>query len=115
MAKLDSVIKRSKTSTLQIDKLCNIKTYLSTKEKFEFLEKYNKLLKEHQDDYKGMESFVGFVFFYLLLVKTYTDIEIEMTYECFDQLQENGIINKVVEVIQEDCSLLLKFVRLSEN
>ena len=89
MAKLDNVIVKTKTSAMSIDKLCQIKRYLPIKDKMLFLKEYNDLMLAHQKDYDGMEAFVGFVFFNLLVIKWYTNIELALTYDEFDSLQEN--------------------------
>jgi hypothetical protein len=107
---LDNIVKMSKTSKMPIDKICRIKTYLPIKEKFKFIEEYNILVKEHINDFGEFKNLVTFVFFYLLIVKYYTNIEIELDYEDFDQLQENGIINKITEVINDDYTLLLQLI-----
>ena len=54
---------------------------------------------------------MAFVFFNLMVVKKYTDIELELTYDEFDILQENGLISKIVEIVGEDYSLLLKLIQ----
>ena len=98
-----------------IENACSIKKYLKTTKKFEFVDEYKKLLIEHNDDYEGMMDFIGFVFFHILLVKYYTNINIEFTYECFDSLMENGIIDMIINYIANDYSLLLKFCNLKLN
>lgn len=115
MANLNNIAKRVKESTMSIDKLCNVKKYLPIKEKFEFAKEYEKLVESHINDYLGYESFVAFVFFNLMVVKKYTNIDIECTYEEFDILQENGLINKIVEVIGDDYSLLLKLIQTNTD
>lgn len=115
MAKLETIIARSRTSSMSIDKLCKIRTYLPTQEKFKFLEEYYQILERELKLYSNYHSFVAFIFFNLMVVKKYTDIEIEMTYESFDLLQEAGIINKIIEVVQEDYTLLLRMVQMGDE
>lgn len=115
MAKrLNDIIGTISKTTLPIDRFCNIKTYISVKEKFEFIEEYKDVLKEHECDAKDPEmlNFIAFIFFNLMVVKKYTDIDLDLTYEEFDMLQENGVTNKIVEKIGDDYSLLLQFVNL---
>ena len=114
MAELKNVISRCKTSNISLDKLCNIKKYLPIKEKFRFLKEYNAIVEEHLADYIGYESFVAFIFFNLMIVKEYTDIKLELSYDEFDILQEYGLIDKIVNFIGEDYSLLLGLVQ-AEN
>ena len=96
---------------MPIDKMCSIKTYLSTLDKFKFVEEYTGLLKDHINDYDGCEPFIAFVFFNLMVVKKYTNIEIDLTYDVFDVLQENKIIDKIKEFIGDDYNLLLRLVQ----
>lgn len=98
-----------------IESACIIKKYLKTTKKFEFVELYKKILDEHKNDYKGMIDFIGFVYFHILLVKYYTNINVDFTYDCFDELMENNIIDNVVAYIQSDYSLLLRFCNLRLN
>lgn len=116
MAKLSSVVTRCKTSNMSIDKICKIRKYVPIKEKIDFVKKYYETVESHMDDFGEYSSFfVSFVFFYLMVIKTYTDIEIELTYEEFDILQENGIINKIIEVIEEDYSFMLQFIKFNNS
>lgn len=98
-----------------IEKACRINKYLKTTKKFEFVESYRQILNEHKNDYKGMIDFIGFVYFHILIVKYYTDINVDFTYDCFDDLMENNIIDNVIEYIQSDYSLLLRFCNLKIN
>lgn len=112
---LDKVVKACRVSKVTIDKLCKIKKYLPIKDKFKFIEEYEELIGKHLDDYAGYESLVAFVFFHLMVIKTYTDIELELTYEEFDLLQENELINKITDMIGDDYVLLTSLVMHTEN
>lgn len=113
MAALNGIVKSLNSTSLNIDRLCNIKKYISIKEKIDFVNEYKELVKQHVNEYPGFEGFIGFIFFNLMIVKKYTNIELEMTYEEFDILQENGIVSKIVEMIGDDYSLLLKLIELN--
>ena len=115
MAKLDHIIARTKTSSMSIDKICKIKSYLPTRDKVSFLKEYEALIVEHKKDYDGIEAFIGFVFFNLLVIKWYTNIELELTYDEFDLLQENGLVSKIAQYIGDDYNLILSFVQLRNN
>lgn len=111
MAKLNSIVTRCKSSNVSIDKICKIKKYIPIKDKFNFLKKYGELINAHINDYPEYKSFVAFVFFNLMIVKEYTDIELDLTYEEFDMLQENKIIDKIVEVVSDEYKLLLSLIK----
>lgn len=85
------------------------------KDKFDFLKKYDELINLHINDYPDYKNFVAFVFFNLMIVKEYTDIELELTYEEFDMLQENKIIDKIIEIISDEYKLLLGLIRSYGN
>ena len=104
-----------KGSSATIDKFCNIRKYIPVEEKFKFIKEYDELLKQHIDDYKNYESFVAFIMFNLLAVKYYTDIDIKLTYSEFDVLQEYGIIDKIMELVGSDYSLLLSIAKMGEE
>lgn len=115
MIELNNVISRCKNSNLPIDKLCKIKTYLPTKEKFAFLDEYLEVLEIHVKETPKYAAFVAFVFFNLMVIKYYTDIKIELTYEEFDKMQEIGIINKITSFIGDDYTLLLRMIQSEDN
>lgn len=112
MAKLNDVMIKTQKLNTSIDKICHIKKYLPTKEKFEFINEYTEILKEKLTEQPNYGAFVAFVFFNLMIVKKYTNIELELTYEEFDKMQENGIIDKIVAFIGEDYNLLLKMTQM---
>lgn len=115
MVNLNVLVTRMKGSSATIDKFCNIRKYIPVEEKFKFIKEYDELLKQHIDDYKNYESFVAFIMFNLLAVKYYTDIDIKLTYSEFDVLQEYGIIDKIMELVGSDYSLLLSIVKMGEE
>lgn len=114
MTELSNIAARSKNTNMTIDKLCKIKTYLPTREKFVFLKEYDNLIKLHVTDYSGYEEFVGLIFFNLLIVKTYTDIELKLTYEEFDRLQECGLIGQIANCIGADYDLMMSLVKMKD-
>lgn len=110
--KLDLFINRVNRSNLSIEKQCKIKHYLKTDDKFAFLKEFKQKFNELKGNYEGFESYLGFIIFNLLVIKYYTDIELDITVEEFDILQENNFIDKIVEYIGNDYSLLLRFTQL---
>lgn len=106
--KIDSLLKSSISIT---DRLC-VKKYLTTKEKFKFIDEYNDLLTEHINDYKGYESYIAFVFFNLLIAKYYSSLELVLNYEEFDILQERGVFESIREAIGDDYNLLLNVANI---
>lgn len=117
MADLNKIIKSINNTRMDIsiDKLCKIKKYITTKEKINFINEYEDLLKKNIEEYPGLEPFVSFVFFNLLVVKKYTDIDIEFTFEYYDLLQENCLIDKIVEFIGTDYMLMIKIIDMINN
>lgn len=115
MVNLNVLLTRMKGSSATIDKFCNIRKYIPVEEKFKFIKEYDELLKKHIDDYKNYESFVAFIMFNLLAVKYYTDIDIELTYSEFDVLQKYGIIDKIMESVGSDYSLLLSIAKMGDG
>lgn len=115
MVEFDKFISACKSTSLTVDRLCKIKKYLTVKEKIEFAEEYTELVNKHINDYPKYQEFIAFIFFNLMVIKKYTDIKLDLTYEEFDALQENGLIDKIVENIVIDYSLLLKFIKMGEK
>lgn len=113
MPRINQIKDRIQTGKRSIDQLCSVKSYLRTNEKFKLAEDYKQILLKHKDDYNGSIPFIGFVFFHLLVVKYYTDIEINMDYESFDELMESDVLPSVLDYIQSDYELLLKICNLN--
>lgn len=111
MPKLETMVVNSNKINQPITKLCKIKKYLPIKSKFEFAEQYKKVLAEHIKDYPEYPGYVGFLFFNLMAMQAYTDIEFELTYESFDKFQERGWIDEIVGVIGSDYTLLLQLIK----
>ena len=112
MSKLSTVISGIQRTTFSVEKYCNIKKYITIKEKFGFIDEYKKQMELHSEDYEGFEELISFVFFNLMVVKKYTDIELEMTYDEFDMLMEFGLFKKIIDVIGDDYKLLLEFTKM---
>lgn len=115
MVNLKTIVQRTKNTTLSVEKICKIKKYISIKDKIKIIDELDSLVESHINDFPQYESLVAFVFFNLIVVKKYTDIDIEFTYEEFDTLQESGLLNKIIEYIGEDYSLLLRLVQMNSK
>lgn len=116
MANLNKIINVMKIrQKVNIEDLCKIKKYLTVKEKIEFVEEYRNVLKQHLEDYKGYESLMAFIFFNLMIVKKYTDIELELNFDEFDLLQENELIDIIAEAIGNDYLLMKAFVKMRSH
>lgn len=106
--KIDSLLK----SSISITDRLSVKKYLTTKEKFKFIDEYNSLLTKHINDYEGYESYIAFVFFNLLIAKYYSSLELDLNYEEFDILQERGVLESIREAIGDDYNLLLNIANI---
>ena len=111
MAKLNDIVSKTQKLHTPINKICEIKTYLPIKEKFKFVSEYKDLLVQHINDYENVESFIAYIFFNLMAIKKYTNIDLECTYEEYDLLQENNIMNNILDAIGDDYMLLMKLIQ----
>lgn len=113
MANLNSIVSASvKLKNFNINNHCSIKKYLKTDEKIAFVKEYKDVVESHLEDFDILNGYIGYIYFNLLVIKYYTDIDIDMTYDSFDILQENGLIAKISEVIGEDYIFLAKIMRV---
>lgn len=112
MSNIESVLAKSSNKSVDINKSCRIKKYIPVEEKFKIIDDFEKIFKEHVDDYQGFESFIAYVFFNLKMIQVYTDIDVEFTYECFDKLQINNLMNRILQEVGEDYKLFLNFVKM---
>ena len=113
MVQISQIKDRAKQGKRAIDQLCSIKSYLKTDEKFKLAGEYKEIVKQHKDDYDGALPFIGFVFFHLLIIQHYTDIQINLDYESCDELMESDVLPLVLNYIQADYNLLLKVCNLN--
>ena len=49
------------------------------------------------------------------MIQIYTDIDIELTYECFDKLQTNNLMNRILQEVGSDYNLFLNFVKMKNS
>lgn len=108
MISINDVCRDIKVKKLPVSKVCHIKNYISIDDKQKFCEEYGKLVKEHVKDYPSLPGYVPLVFLDLLVVKYYTDIDIKLDYESYDELMKNGIINGIASEIEDEYKLLMK-------
>ena len=112
MESIDSVVGKSMNKSVDINRICRIKKYITIEEKFRILNDFNELYKNHINDYPGFESFIAYVFFNLTMIKEYTDIDVKFTYECFDKLQTNNLMDRILNEVGQDYKLFLNFVKM---
>ena len=113
MVQISQIKDRAQQGKRTIDQLCSVKRYLKTSDKFKLAEEYKDVIQQHKDDFNGAIPFIGFVYFHLLVIKYYTNIDIEMSYSCFDELMESDILPLVLGYIDTDYNLLLKVCNLN--
>lgn len=111
---LSKFVASAKNSKLDISRLCTVKKYLPVQEKITLIQEYYDIVADMlgEDRYIGAESLVAFVVFNLLVVKKYTNIDLEISFESMDLLQENDLIGKIASAIGQDYQNLIKFIRM---
>jgi len=115
MRSISEVSSLLKMQKVPITKACKFKHYLKIDDKNKFCEEYVEIINKHSEDFKGLGGYIPLVFLDLLIVKYYTDISVEMTYECYDSLMENGIIGEITKEIKDEYSLMMKLVLANMN
>ena len=110
---LNRFVQSVANSKLEVDKFCKIKTYLPIQDKINFIQEYYRTLGDMFKDnkYDKAEGLIAFVIFNLMVIRTYTDVELDLSFESMDLLQKNDLINKIVAKIGEDYEALLGFIR----
>lgn len=114
MTNLDIVINELNSPAKKLNHVCKIKNYLTVKEKFKFMDEFKNKMDKFDDDFKEYGTFITFIVFNLLAVKYYTNIELNITYEEFDKLQNNDIIAKLIEIIEVDYNLLMNALNVRQ-
>ena len=109
--KLQQVIK----SINSFEKLVDIKKYIPVKNKLALTDEYNRLLQEHINDFENQQFYVSYVFLRMIIVKGYTNIDFEYSYDDYDILEEYGIIDKILKIAETDCEVLIKVISSSNS
>lgn len=85
----------------ELKQLITIKDYIPIKEKLEVIDKYCKDVIQYKDNKPCFNSVDKFVKGILLIVSLYTNINLQCTYEEFDTLASNYLIDEIIELIPE--------------
>lgn len=109
--KLINLVSRINSSSLSVDKLCNVRLYLPMKEKIKLNDELIELVESDKNEFPNHKNFSAFMYFNLLVIKYYTNIEVDITSECFDLLQENHIFDRILSIIEEDYKLMMQFIQ----
>ncbi len=113
---INEFVSTMKMPKAELSRNCKIKKYIKIEEKMKLIEELEDLTSEHIKDFSSYSGLVGYVFFNLLIVKYYTDIQdFELTYENYDKLQELDLISKIIEAIGQDCLLLQNLVHIKST
>lgn len=108
--KLNQVVK----SVNSLQRIVNVKQYITVKDKLEYAKKYNDLFLEHSNDFESQQFFVGFIFLRMIIVYAYSNIDFEFTYEDYDLLESNGVVNHIIERIGDDYKTLMQVIQSSK-
>ena len=108
----DFLQKVNSPTSLSLAKIVKIKKYLPIKKKFEFADEFKKEVEKQKDNYPNCEAFIAFMIFNLLIVKYYTDIELDITCDNYDKLQECKWIDEINKNIGSDLELILTLLQM---
>lgn len=100
---------------MDIDKVIKFRTYIPVSEKLNAIDEYIKSLECYTKGKEYLDSFEQYFKFTMLAVKLYTNIKIDMTYEEYDLLVKNGLLNEIFTYVQEDYADLKGFMQMKLN
>lgn len=98
-----------------INEIVEMRKYIPIKEKLEAIDEYIKSLRCYSDGAEYIDSFEQYFKFTMLAVKMYTNIKIEGTYEEYDILVKNGLLNDIFGYVQEDYSDFQSIMKMKLN
>ncbi len=110
MIKLENVIK----SINSLPRMVNVRKYIPVQEKLQLADEYNELFTAHIHDFENQPFYIGYIFLRMLIVKGYTNIEFEYTYNDYDILEQYGVVDKVIELVGDDYQILMKVISSSD-
>lgn len=87
---------------MSIDKVVSFRKYIPIQEKLELIDEHIKSLKCYTDVDTYFDSFEQYFKFTMIAVRAYTNIKIESTYEEYDLLVQNGLLNDIFSAVQSD-------------
>lgn len=110
MKSISEISSLMRMQKVPLTKACKVKKYLRIEDKQRFCDEFSILVEEHISDFPKLYGYIPLVFLDLLIVKYYTDINVEMTYEFYDDLMESGIMSQLTEEIKDEYQLMMKLV-----
>ena len=97
--KLDILIKLSKTNNFNVNKVLKIRKYIPFEEKIEHIENFvNEVIDQH-GNYNSIDKYFKFT---MLVFNIYTNLELHNTYEEYDKLVSNSLIDVIFSEIEAD-------------
>ena len=85
-----------------ISEVVMFKKYIPIQEKLALIDEYIKSLECYEKGIGYIDSFEQYFKFTMMAVRAYTNIKIDITYEEYDLLVKNGLLNLIFEQVQND-------------
>ena len=105
--KLDILVKLSKTNNFDINKCLTLRKYIPYAEKIKHINIFVNEIIDENGNYDSLEKYFKFT---MMVFNIYTNLELNNTYEEYDKLVNNGLLDLVFSEIEEDYFDLKEFV-----
>lgn len=115
MVDLNYVVTMCRLKNKKIEEVVRFKTYIPVAEKLVAIDEYIKSLNCYTHGKKHIDSFEQYFKFTMLAVMLYTNITINGTYEEYDTLVKNQLLDEIFTHIQKDYSDLHSIMQMKLN
>jgi hypothetical protein len=110
--KLDILVKLSKTNNFDINKTLNIRKYVPFEEKIKHIDKFVDEVIDQDGNYNSIDKYFKFT---MMVFNIYTNLDLSNTYEEYDKLVSNSLLDVIFSEIEADYYDLRDFMDMRFN
>ena len=107
--KLDMLVRLSKTNSFDVNKTLKIRKYIPLEEKIKYIESYVNEVINEDGNYNSIDKYFKFT---MMVFNIYTNLELSNTYEEYDKLVSNGLLDIIFNEIKTDYFDLKDFIEM---
>lgn len=109
---LDILIKLSKTNNFDINKTLLIRKYIPFEEKIKYANIFVNEIIDENGNYNSLDKYFKFT---MMVFNIYTNLDLKNTYEEYDKLVNNGLLDMIFSEIETDYFDLKEFADMRFN
>lgn len=107
--KLDMLIKLSKMNNFNINNCLKIRKYIPFEEKIKYVDAFVDEIIDKDGNYNSLDKYFKFT---MMVFNIYTNLELNNTYDEYDKLLNNGLLDIIFTEIEADYFDFKDFVEM---